>query len=145
PDIWKFKELKLRLLNGSHTFSCGLAMCCGFDTVKEAMGNPVFLTYVKQLMHQEIAPTLVGEGIDKVEASQFAESVIDRFSNPNLNPQWSSIGMNYSAKMRMRNLATLIRHFQRHSNTPQYMALGFAGYQQSMGTEASDQLLKEWE
>src|SRR5690606_9592877 len=85
PDIWKFKELKLRLLNGSHTFSCGLAMCCGFDTVKEAMGNPVFLTYVKQLMHQEIAPTLVGEGIDKVEASQFADSVIDRFSNPYLN------------------------------------------------------------
>src|SRR5690606_22537384 len=39
PDIEKFKELKLRLLNGSHTFACGLALLCGFRTVKEAMAD----------------------------------------------------------------------------------------------------------
>src|SRR5690606_2772479 len=35
PSISKFKELKLRLLNGSHTFSCALAILAGFKTVKE--------------------------------------------------------------------------------------------------------------
>jgi len=29
-DIEKFRELKLRLLNGTHTFSCGLAFLSGF-------------------------------------------------------------------------------------------------------------------
>ena len=42
PDINKFKELKLRLLNGSHTFTCGLAILQGFATVKEAMENETF-------------------------------------------------------------------------------------------------------
>ena len=37
PDINKFRELKLRLLNGTHTLSCGLAYLSGFVTVKEAM------------------------------------------------------------------------------------------------------------
>jgi len=39
PDIQKFKELKLRLLNGTHTLSCAIALLMGFDTVKKAMEN----------------------------------------------------------------------------------------------------------
>ena len=31
-DIDLFRELKLRLLNGSHTFNCGLAWLAGFRT-----------------------------------------------------------------------------------------------------------------
>ena len=46
PDINKFRELKLRLLNGSHTFSCGLAVLSGFTTVKEAMANKSFNDYI---------------------------------------------------------------------------------------------------
>src|ERR1051325_3298511 len=30
PDIELFRELKLRLLNGTHSFSCGLAFLAGF-------------------------------------------------------------------------------------------------------------------
>src|SRR5690606_24836521 len=37
PDIEMYRELKLRLLNGTHTLSCGLAFLSGFNTVKEAM------------------------------------------------------------------------------------------------------------
>src|SRR3546814_14090630 len=67
PDIGKFKELKLRLLNGSNTFACGLAMQAGFGTVKEAMTNGAFSTYVDRLMHHEIIPTLLEIGIDKTQ------------------------------------------------------------------------------
>ncbi len=38
-DINMFRELKLRLLNDSHTFSCGLAVVGGFLTVKDAMAD----------------------------------------------------------------------------------------------------------
>src|SRR5215204_3424860 len=57
-DINVFRELKLRLLNGSHTFSCGLAYLCGFNTVKEAMDNKFFLSYITGRMHQEISSAL---------------------------------------------------------------------------------------
>ena len=39
PDIDIYRELKLRLLNGTHTLSCGVAFLAGFDTVKEAMDD----------------------------------------------------------------------------------------------------------
>ncbi len=145
PDIQKFKELKLRLLNGSHTFACGLAILAGFDTVKGAMADPVFSAYVKQVMHKEIIPALVGIGIDEGEASEFANHVIDRFSNPYLHHQWLSISTNYTSKMRMRNLPTIARYTQRHNDVPSYMALGFAGYLQFMKATEGDELLATWE
>ncbi|WP_262249804.1 tagaturonate reductase [Parapedobacter soli] len=145
-DIDKFKELKLRLLNGSHTFACGLAMQAGFDTVKVAMANQSFSTYVKRVMHNEIIPTLVGIGIDKQEAEMFADQVIDRFANPYLEHKWESISTNYTSKMRMRNFATLERHFKGgRSNGANYMALGFAGYLMAMGRGEPFQLLADWE
>ena len=61
PDIDLFRELKLRLLNGSHTFSCGLAFLSGFNTVKEAMDNADFAAYISHLMMQEIAPAITNE------------------------------------------------------------------------------------
>lgn len=145
PDIQKFKELKLRLLNGSHTFACGLAIQAGFDTVKDAMAHPIFSDYVEQLMHKEIIPTLLTIGLDRGEATEFANQVIDRFSNPYLHHQWQSISANYTTKMRMRNMATLERHFKGGGSPADYMALGFAGYLQATGGAESSQLLAEWE
>src|SRR3546814_12057168 len=87
-------------------------MQAGFGTVKEAMTNGAFSTYVDRLMHHEIIPTLVEIGIDKTEAAAFADYVIDRFSNPYLEHKWESISANYTSKMRMRNLATLDRYFR---------------------------------
>ncbi|MFB2121673.1 tagaturonate reductase [Parapedobacter sp. 2B3] len=145
PDIGKFKELKLRLLNGSHTFACGLAIQAGFDTVKEAMANPIFSDYVKRLMHREIIPTLGAIGIDREAAVEFADQVIDRFSNPYLRHQWQSIRTNYTSKMRMRNMATLERHFNSGGEAAPYMALGFAGYLRTVDAAGYGQLLATWE
>lgn len=127
-DITKFKELKLRLLNGTHTFSCALALLCGFDTVKSAMRDAHFGRYVHDLMNQEIVPAIVGPVITEQEAKAFASSVIDRFSNPFLEHRWLSISVHYTSKMRMRNVA-LLREFQlRQGAVPDHMALGFAAY-----------------
>lgn len=145
PDIQKFKELKLRLLNGSHTFACGLAMLAGFETVKDAMANPAFAAYVKQLMHKEIIPTLLTIGLDRAEAEGFADHVIDRFGNPYLHHRWESISANYTSKMRMRNLLTLERHYKDQKAVPDYMALGFAGYLLAMGGTDPLRLLGDWE
>lgn len=147
PDISKFKELKLRLLNGSHTFACGLAMLAGFDTVKEAMADRTFSAYMNRLMHNEIIPTLTqAVGIAKTEAEGFANQVIDRFRNPYLEHKWGSIGMNYTEKMRMRNLATIERFLESaDNNTPDHMAVGFAGYLMALGGTDPFKLLADWE
>ena len=128
PDINKFRELKLRLLNGTHTFSCGLAFLAGFDTVKEAMQDAAFSAFIEKLMTEEIAPALLSVGITREEACSFAAKVLDRFRNPSLEHHWLSITMQYSSKMKMRNLPLLERHYKNNSEVPKLMSLGFAAY-----------------
>ncbi len=128
PDIEKFRELKLRLLNGTHTFSCGLAYLAGFSTVKEAMDNELMYSFIHNLAINEIAHAVSCDSISYTEACDFAQKVLDRFRNPFLDHQWLSITVQYSSKMRMRNVPLLVRHYEKTNSVPEYMALGFASY-----------------
>ncbi len=134
-DIGKFRDLKLRLLNGAHTFSCGLALLSGFETVKEAMNNASFEKFIRELMISEIAPTLVSEHLQPDEAVHFAKRVLDRFRNPHIEHRWASISAQYTAKMLMRNIPTLLSYYQLYGKAPQHMALGFAAYLYFMRSE----------
>jgi tagaturonate reductase len=127
-SIKKFRELKLRLLNGTHSFSCGLAFLAGFRTVKEAMSNEQMSSYIRRLMLEEIVPCLLNENISNAEALNFANQVMDRFCNPFLDHQWLSITLNYTSKMKMRNIPLLLWHYSINENVPEHMALGFAAY-----------------
>lgn len=128
-DIGKFKELKLRLLNGTHTFSCGLAVLAGCETVKEAMADPDLSAYIEGLLMDEIVPTVVSRGgIETREATSFAEKVLDRFRNQSLDHKWLNITLNYSSKMEMRNVALLSGFYNAFGKSPEWMALGFAAY-----------------
>ncbi|MBX2923695.1 MAG: tagaturonate reductase [Chitinophagaceae bacterium] len=127
PDIEKYRELKLRLLNGTHTLSCGLAFLSGFTTVKEAMADKAFGQFVEALMLQNIAPAIPGK-VSGEEAEAFGRQVLDRFRNPYINHQWISITMQYTSKMKMRVIPVLLKYFKDQGTIPQYMATGFAAY-----------------
>jgi tagaturonate reductase len=137
-DIGVYRELKLRLLNGSHTFSCGLAHLCGFTTVKEAMGDKYFSNYLTSLMMQEIVPAITNDQISSELAKEFASKVIDRYRNPHIEHQWLSIGVQYSSKMRMRNAPVISRYYQQFGTTPELMAFGFAAFLVFMKSEKGE-------
>lgn len=128
PDIDLFRELKLRLLNGSHTFSCGLACLAGFRTVKEAMDNVDFAAYINNLMLQEIGPSITNAGLSIAAAKEFSGKVLDRFRNPHIEHQWLSITMQYSSKMKMRNIPVIQNYLDRFEAVPEYITLGFAAH-----------------
>lgn len=128
PDISMFLELKLRLLNGSHTFSCGLAYLCGFRTVREAMQDSIFNSFVERMMLEELVPSVVGGGITQQMAHAFALSTLDRYRNPFIEHPWINITLEYSAKMKIRNLPTLQRSVSLFGTVPSCMCLGFAAY-----------------
>lgn len=128
PDIEIFRELKLRLLNGTHTFSCGLAYLAGFKTVREAMSNPAMAAYIRNLAMNEIAMAMADSNISYNDACNFARKVMDRFSNPFLDHQWINITVQYSSKMKMRNVPLLLKHYAKNPQVPEHMALGFSAY-----------------
>ncbi|MFT3701861.1 MAG: tagaturonate reductase [Agriterribacter sp.] len=127
PDIEKYRELKLRLLNGTHTLSCGLAYLSGFTFVKEGMSDKHFSSYVQDIMLKEIAPAIPANVADD-EAEAFGNQVLDRFANPFLNHQWISITVQYTSKMKMRVIPVLLRYYHIFNIVPQNMAKGFAAY-----------------
>jgi tagaturonate reductase len=128
PDIEKFRELKLRLLNGTHSFSCGLAFLAGFRTVKEAMNDPHMRSFIQILAVNEIVTAMSDKKILQEEACVFADSVMDRFRNPFIDHQWLSISVQYSSKMKMRNVPLLVKHYKKLGYVPERMSLGFAAY-----------------
>lgn len=134
PNIQPFRELKLHLLNGGHTFACGLAYLAGFDTVADAMANSAFANYLEQLLLSEIVPTLP----PTQDPTDFALRTMDRFRNPFIEHQWLSISMQYSSKMYMRNVPTLLRHYHHHAHVPPLMALGLAAYLLFMRAERNE-------
>jgi tagaturonate reductase len=128
PDIEKFRELKLRLLNGTHSLSCGIALLAGFETVREAMGHEQMFGFIRRLMMSEIATAMDDKLVSYNEACAFADKVMDRFRNPFLEHKWISIAMNYTSKMRMRNIPLLQQYYARTGKAPLLIALGFAAY-----------------
>jgi tagaturonate reductase len=127
PDIEIHRELKLRLLNGTHTLSCGLAFLLGFQTVKNAMDDAAFSAFIADLMLKEIAPAIPYE-IPLQDARDFGLRVLDRFRNPHLQHQWLSITMQYTSKLKSRVIPVLLRHYEQHDFVPSHIALGFAAY-----------------
>jgi tagaturonate reductase len=127
PDITLFKELKLRLLNGTHTFNCGLAFLCGFNITREAVSDPVYGRFTKALMHDEIAKA-IPYGIEENVKRNFANRVFERFCNPFIEHQWQSITVQYTSKMKTRNIPLLQRHYELNNSAPIHMATGFAAF-----------------
>lgn len=127
-NIYKYKEIKLRLLNASHTFSCALALQLGFPTVKEAMENKVFRNYISGLIEEEIIPAVVGKEITLEEAKDFASKVMDRFANPFIAHEWINISAQYTLKLVSRCIKVLENHYKLSKQVPKNIALGFAAY-----------------
>lgn len=126
-DITKFKELKLRLLNGTHSLTCAVAFLSGIVSVKEAMDNPVVSKFVNNLMTEEIAKA-IPYALPQEEAQAFAAKVLDRFSNPSIEHHWINISLNYTSKLEMRIAQVLVKFAELYKTVPANMALGFAAY-----------------
>ena len=127
PDITQFKELKLRLLNGTHSLACGLAVLAGQTTVAAAMHDPQLLAYIRGLMLTDLLPG-IPYPVDEQVGERFGQQVLDRFRNPAVEHRWLAITLNYSAKLRGRVVPDLLHYYGRFGTVPQYVALGLAAY-----------------
>jgi tagaturonate reductase len=126
PDITAYSELKLRLLNGTHTLGCAVALLAGFETVRSAVEDKNFLRFLHNVL-SEITLSIPYE-LAENEAEAFAGKVLDRFRNPFIRHLWSSISQKYTAKLQTRVLPLLSRFYKRFNKPPAAMAMGFAAY-----------------
>jgi tagaturonate reductase len=130
-DIEIHRELKLRLLNGTHSLMCGMSYLLGFRLVKDAMANSYLSKLIMNLMLSELALAIPYKMDFKV-ADRFGRAVLDRFKNPFINHKLIDITVQYTTKMRMRNIPLLVNYYKEFGKAPELFAMGFAAYLQFM-------------
>ncbi len=130
-DIEIYRELKLRLLNGTHTLMCGMSYLLGFRLVKDVMANGYLGKLIMNLMLSELALAIPYKMDFKV-ADRFGRAVLDRFRNPFINHKLIDITVQYTTKMRMRNVPLVINYYKEFGKAPELFAMGFAAYLQFM-------------
>ncbi|AFJ47252.1 mannitol dehydrogenase family protein [Shimwellia blattae] len=128
-DVVPFEEMKLRMLNGSHSFLAYLGYLAGYEHINDCMADENYLRAARMLMLQEQAPTLSVRGVD---LEKYAESLIERYRNPALKHRTWQIAMDGSQKLPQRMLDSVRWHLA-HQRPFDLLALGIAGWMRYVG------------
>ena len=122
-DMSPYRTRKVRILNGAHTSSVPVAFLYGLETVKEMMEHPVMGQFIRQVIAEEIVPSI---NLDKAMLNDFAKNVIERFENPFIKHYLLSILLNSSSKFKTRNLPSLLEYLKLNGKLPQKLVFALA-------------------
>ncbi|WP_438334565.1 mannitol dehydrogenase family protein [Edwardsiella tarda] len=128
-DVLPYEEMKLRMLNGSHSFLAYLGYLAGYQHINDCMEDGAYRQDAHRLMLQEQAPTLSVSGVD---LARYAALLIDRYSNPSLKHRTWQIAMDGTQKLPQRMLDSIRWHLAHDSAFP-CLALGVAGWMRYVG------------
>jgi len=112
-DVTTFENMKLSLLNASHSLLSYPSFLLGYRKVDEAMADQDIVQYVKEFMDIDISPNVPapkGTDLEKYKAT-----LIERFANKSVSDQLSRLCFDGISKFPvyvMPNLAKMIRRGQ---------------------------------
>ena len=77
-DSAPYEQMKLRLLNGTHSALAALGLPKGHKTVADAIADPELEDFVRRLLNEELIPTL------SQDPGDYVERMLERFRNPRI-------------------------------------------------------------
>ena len=122
-NMQPFRTRKVRILNGAHTAMVPFSLLYGNETVKETVDEEFTGPFIKSMVIDEIIPTM---DMEKAELKKFADDVFDRFRNPYVKHQLSSIALNSISKFKVRVLPSLLEYCHRENKLPLKLVYAFA-------------------
>ena len=129
-DVVPFEEMKLRMLNGSHSFLAYLGYLGGYAHISDTMTNPDYRKAAFDMMIKAQAITLnMPKGTD---LEGYAHLLIERFSNPSLKHQTWQIATDGSQKIPQRMGGSLRFHLENGSDY-KWLTMGIAGWMRYVG------------
>ncbi|MGR5452660.1 fructuronate reductase [Vibrio rotiferianus] len=124
-DVVPYEEMKLRMLNGSHSFLAYLGYLGGYAHISDTMTDEGYRKAAFDMMMQAQAPSLtMPEGTD---LEGYAKLLIERFTNPSLKHKTWQIAMDGSQKIPQRMGGSLRFHLEQGSDF-KWLAAGIAGW-----------------
>lgn len=124
-DMQPYRNRKVSILNGPHTTMSPIARLAGIETVGEVMRDDDFYQFINDEMYQEIIPTI---DLPEKELEDYAEGIKERFENPYVKHELSSIALNSISKFAARLLPTLKRYIDKNQKLPERIVLALAAY-----------------
>ena len=122
PDMQPYRTRKVRFLNATHTTMVYLGLEKGFTEVAQCIADPEFNAFVRQIVFDEIFPTV---DLPDAEKKEYAESVLERFANPFAHHQLKSIALNTIAKWKTRCLPVVCDYYRLNGKLPEAMIRGY--------------------
>lgn len=104
-DVAPFEEMKLRLLNASHSTIAYVSCIAGIETVSDAIAVPSIRRAVERLMREEAAPSLHLPADYDIDGYQ--QQLLARFANSALHHRCQQIAMDGSQKIPQRLIPIL--------------------------------------
>ncbi len=122
-DMTPYRTRKVRILNGGHTVSVLAAYLAGHDIVLDMMNEPIFRRYLTSSIRNEIIPTI---DLPKQEMDDFANAVMERFSNPFIKHRLHDISLNSVSKYKARCLPSMLDYLKITGKLPVILPFGLA-------------------
>lgn len=109
-DVTAYENMKLSLLNASHTLLSYPAFLAGYRKVDDAMHDPRFARYLRAFMDRDITPYVPAPGTTDLEL--YKQTLIERFGNRSVSDQLARLCFDGVSKIPvyvMPNLAKMLR------------------------------------
>ncbi len=95
-DVAPYETMKLRLLNAGHSAMAYLGYLAGYRYTHEVMADPCFALFIRDFMDKDVTPVL-GE-IAGIDIEAYKQTLIERFSNPQIADQLARLCLDGSSK-----------------------------------------------
>ena len=123
PSEEPYHKRKVTLLNGPHTVLSPVAFLSGVNIVRDACHHEVISQYIHKVQFDELMQTL---DLPVSELEKFAGDVLERFDNPFVDHQVTSIMLNSFPKYQTRDLPGLKTYLERKGELPKGLVFGLA-------------------
>jgi len=115
-DVAAYEQIKLRLLNTTHSALAYLGLLAGYEFIHEAMADPVLSGFSTYLLDKEISPLLQSPGGFDLE--HYKRSILERFANPAIHYRTAQVANDGSHKLQQRIYPTIAEHSRRNTDSP---------------------------
>lgn len=130
-DVEPFENMKLRILNGTHSTLAYAGALRGYPTITRTMADPELAELARELITEDVIPVLACPPGEDLAA--YGAEVLKRFSNPALAHRTTQIAMDGSQKIPLRLLGT-IRDNLAAGRTPRHALAGVAAWMAYLAT-----------
>lgn len=96
-DVGPYEQVKLRLLNASHSLLAFPGLLMGYRFVAQAMEDPALVSLLQAFLREDAEPLL--QAPPGLSVRDYGDTVLERFSNPAISDQLLRIASDSASKL----------------------------------------------